>query len=92
MTENNDNSLSTAPQTPTEKKLVQIYTSIIGVSELTTESRFLDIGGNSLNLVEVLLQIENQTGTKLNPRSFFERDTSKLGNLAKLIDSSKVPT
>lgn len=76
----------------TESLLIEILESVLGVRALTQESRFLDVGGNSLNLVQVLNQIHERTGIALSPRLFFDRSQSTVAALSAAIDSSLAET
>lgn len=73
----------------TQATVKTILQSVIGIKEITAESRFLDLGGNSLNLVEVLSQIKQTTGVALSPRIFFDRDKSSVRSIAAEIDTQR---
>ncbi len=60
---------------------------VIGLSGLSAEARFLDIGGNSLNLVEILKQVKQETGTTPSPRMFFHKTGSSISAISAEIDS-----
>ncbi len=71
----------------TEAILIGILEEVVGTKQLTAEARFLDIGGNSLNLVEVLKQIRARTGVSPSPRIFFDKTRSTVAALAAEIDA-----
>jgi acyl carrier protein len=71
----------------TEAILIEILEKVIGVRNLNSDARFLDIGGNSLNLVEVLKQIKDRTGVAPAPRIFFDRSQSTVAAISAAIDS-----
>ncbi len=71
----------------TETMLIQILESVIGVKKVTGDTRFLDIGGNSLNLVEVLKQIKAKSGVAPSPRLFFDKTRSTVAALSAEIDT-----
>jgi acyl carrier protein len=73
----------------TEAVVTQILENVIGVRNLSSEARFLDIGGNSLNLVEVLKQIKEKTGVSPKPRMFFEKSRSTIAAISAAIDSQR---
>lgn len=73
----------------TEDILIQVLENVIGVKHLKPDSRFLDIGGNSLNLVEVLKQLKAKVGIAPAPRLFFDRTRSSVAELAAAIDASR---
>jgi acyl carrier protein len=73
----------------TETMLIQILENVIGVKNLGRDSRFLDIGGNSLNLVEVLSQIKKKTGAAPAPRLFFDKSNSTVAAISAAIDAQR---
>ena len=73
----------------TEATLIDIYQEVIGVRDVSRDARFLDIGGNSLNLVEILKQIRERTGAKPAPRMFFDKDTSTVEAISAAIDAER---
>lgn len=73
----------------TEAILIQILENVIGFRNLGRDSRFLDIGGNSLNLVQVLKQIKEKTGIAPAPRMFFDKSNSTVAAISAAIDSQQ---
>lgn len=71
----------------TEATVIQILEDVIGVKKLTSETRFLDIGGNSLNLVAVLKQVKEKTGVTPSPRLFFDKTRSTVAAISAEIDA-----
>jgi len=71
----------------TEAILIRILEDVIGAKKVSAETRFLDIGGNSLNLVEVLKQLRAKTGVAPSPRLFFDRSRSTVATLSAEIDA-----
>ncbi len=69
----------------TTATVLGIYQRVIGVEGIGPEGLFLDVGGNSLNLVEVLEQLEAEAGVVLDPRLFFEEETSSAEGIARAI-------
>ena len=82
----------------TETLVIKIFEDVIGVRNLTPDARFLDIGGNSLNLVAVLKQIKDKTGVAPAPRMFFDKSYATVAAISSAIDmqreelSSQSPT
>lgn len=70
----------------TEIILIQIMQDVVGVKNLHRDSRFLDFGGNSLNLVEVLNQVREKFGAAPSPRIFFDKSRSTLAQISAEID------
>lgn len=71
----------------TEATLIQILEDVVGVKKLTRDTRFLDVGGNSLNLVAVLKKIKEKTGVAPSPRLFFDKTRSTVAAISAEIDS-----
>lgn len=71
----------------TEAILIQILENVIGVKNVSRDARFLDIGGNSLNLVEILKQIKDKLGVAPPPRIFFDKSRSTVAAIGAEIDS-----
>ena len=73
----------------TEAILTQILEDVIGVRNVGRDARFPDIGGNSLNLVQVLKQIKERTGVAPAPRMFFDKSQSTVAALSAAIDAQR---
>jgi acyl carrier protein len=71
----------------TEAILIQVLEDVVGAKKVTADTRFLDIGGNSLNLVEVLKQVRAKTGVAPSPRLFFDKTRSTVAALSAEIDA-----
>lgn len=71
----------------TEAVLIQILENVIGVKDVGLDARFLDIGGNSLNLVQVLKQLKEKTGVTPPPRMFFDKKCSTVAAISAAIDA-----
>jgi acyl carrier protein len=71
----------------TEALVIGILENVIGVKNLSRDARFLDIGGNSLNLVEVLKQIKDKTGVAPAPRIFFDKSNSTVAAIGAAVDA-----
>lgn len=72
-----------------EAILIQILEDVVGVKKLSRDTRFLDIGGNSLNLVVVLKHIKEKTGVTPSPRLFFDKTRSTVAAISAEIDSQR---
>lgn len=71
----------------TEVIVTQVLEDVIGAKNVDRNSRFLDIGGNSQNLVQVLKEIKEKTGTTPPPRMFFDKASSSIASISAAIDS-----
>jgi acyl carrier protein len=73
----------------TEAILAKILEDVIGAKNVDRDTRFLDIGGNSLNLVQVLKQIKEKTGVSPAPRLFFDKTNSTVAAISAAIDAQR---
>ena len=77
-----------APKTETEKKLVKIWSEVLGVEEstLSIKADFFDLGGHSIKAIRLLCQTHKQLGVKLALKELFASPT--IEQLSKLINTS----
>jgi hypothetical protein len=73
----------------TEAIVTNIIEDVVGVRGVSRDSRFLDIGGNSLHLGGILTRIYNETGVAVPVRMFFHKTDSTIAAIAAKIDSLK---
>jgi Phosphopantetheine attachment site len=71
----------------TEAGVTKIIEDVIGVRGVRRDSRFIDIGGNSLHLGGILTRIHNETGAAVPVRMFFHKTDSTIAAIAAKIDS-----
>jgi acyl carrier protein len=71
----------------TEAVVTNIIEGVIGVKGVSRDARFLDLGGNSLNLGAVLTQIHNKTGVAVPARMFFHKTDSTIAAITAKIDA-----
>jgi len=71
----------------TEAVVTKIIEDVIGVRGVTRDSRFVDIGGNSLHLGTILTRIHNETGAAVPVRIFFHKTDSTIAAIAAKVDS-----
>lgn len=57
-----------APATPTERMMEELVKSTLRVDSLSMTDNFFDLGGDSLRSMEIVVQIEKQTGVRVTPR------------------------
>lgn len=73
------------PQTETEKALANIWREFFNI-EVTAETDFFEIGGNSLTVIKLLARVEEIFGEDvLSPDAVFE--TEGLRQMAAAIDT-----
>ena len=71
----------------TEAVVTKIIEDVIGVRGVRRDSRFIDIGGNSLHLGGILTRIHNETGAAVPVRIFFHKTDSTIAAIAAKVDS-----
>jgi len=71
----------------TEAVVTKIIEDVVGVRGVRRDSRFIDIGGNSLHLGGILTRIYSETGVAVPVRMFFHKTDSTIAAIAAKIDS-----
>ena len=71
----------------TEAVVTKIIEDVIGVRGVRRDSRFIDIGGNSLHLGGILTRNHSETGVALPVRMLFHKTDSTIAAIAAKIDS-----
>jgi acyl carrier protein len=79
------NSLPTAPQTPTEHILAQIWSELLGLEEVGVTDNFFEYGGHSLLAIQLVSRVRSTFRLDLPLHSFFDAPTVR--DLAALIES-----
>lgn len=74
-----------APQTPSEKKLAQIWSQVLGIEQIGINDNFFELGGDSLSAMQIVLRA-NPLGLPLTPVQLFDHQT--IAELAPLIEKS----
>ena len=64
-----------APRNSVEEKLVQIWEKLLGVHPISVQSSFFDLGGHSLLVIHLLLEIERVFGKNLTVETIFQAET-----------------
>ncbi|MGD9152039.1 MAG: amino acid adenylation domain-containing protein [Gammaproteobacteria bacterium] len=77
----------TAPNTSTEKQLIKIWQKTLNIKEIGIKDNFFDLGGHSLLISQVLVDIDRKFKTNIGMQNFLSNPT--ICNLAKLIDGQK---
>lgn len=73
-----------APATPTEKKLAEIWSSLLNIRKIGIRDDFFEIGGHSMIAVSLVVRIEKELGMRIPLASLFERST--IFHMAEMID------
>ena len=78
------------PETPTEKRLAQIWSEILHLKAVGAEDDFFKLGGDSLLAIKLFPKIQKAFDAQLPVQSLFEATT--LRALAQIIDTSDTGT
>jgi acyl-CoA synthetase (AMP-forming)/AMP-acid ligase II/acyl carrier protein len=74
----------TAPRTPIEEKLAQLWAEVLGIEKVGIEDNFFELGGDSLLATQFLSRVRDDFQIELPLRHLFEKTT--VANLAEQID------
>ena len=79
-----DETAFTAPQTPTEEKIAEIWTALLGLEKVGTNQNFFDLGGHSLMATQLISRVRSCFGVELALCDFFA--APMIQNLAELVE------
>ena len=74
------------PETETERRLAEIWTRLLDIESISRHDDFFHLGGGSLLVGQMLTEIAETFDREVTMTTFFK--SSKLGSLAKIIDSA----
>jgi non-ribosomal peptide synthase protein (TIGR01720 family) len=63
-----------APRNETEQTLADIWQDVLGMSEISVDDDFLEVGGDSLLSIRIIARA-NKAGLSISPQDFFELPT-----------------
>jgi acyl carrier protein len=75
------------PRTPTEAKLAAFWCELLEIPEVGVTDDFFDVGGDSLQAMQLLARIRKQFEVDISLRSLF--DTPTIDRLAREIETAK---
>jgi thioesterase domain-containing protein/acyl carrier protein len=75
------------PINETESFLLEAFREILEVDHITIDDSFLDFGGDSLQVIDLLLRIERNFNRQLSMAALFEAPT--VSQLAKIVQNEK---
>ncbi|WP_143264169.1 non-ribosomal peptide synthetase, partial [Amycolatopsis kentuckyensis] len=73
----------TAPRTPAEHALAEIWADVLGVPDIGVDADFFELGGDSILGARALARIRARFGAELSPRVVFDART--IAKLAELL-------
>jgi thioesterase domain-containing protein/acyl carrier protein len=74
------------PNTPLQRRLAEIWKSVLGVERVGAEDNFFELGGDSLTSVRVVNQLRELTGERVSPVVILQAPTVAL--LAELLEKN----
>jgi enterobactin synthetase component F len=74
-----------APRSPTERAVADIWKEVLGVTEVGIDDNFFNLGGHSILVIRVLVQIKATFGIELSQATFFQAPT--IAELAARLES-----
>ena len=72
-------------ETPAEKFMSQLWSDVLDTDDVGLNDTFFDVGGHSLLVMQVITEVNDQTGIKLGPQDFL---VCTLQQLAGKLDES----
>ncbi|MFB8753789.1 amino acid adenylation domain-containing protein [Streptomyces parvulus] len=78
----------TEPRTPTETRLAEIWSEVLGTSDFGVHDDFFALGGNSLRITQITSRVREAFGVALELRAFFRAST--VAGLAALVESEEL--
>jgi amino acid adenylation domain-containing protein len=73
-----------APRTPTEQTLADIWATVLGNESPGVDDDFFDVGGDSLMAAQIVMALRSAFGVDATMRHLFERST--IAGLAEIVD------
>ena len=73
-----------------EHALISIFKQVLGIKAIKSEDNFFDLGGNSLNGLQVVAKISKAFSTQIPASTFFEAlfEAPTIAELARFIEES----
>jgi amino acid adenylation domain-containing protein len=76
-----------APRTETERKLVAIWTKVLGVKKVGIHDNFFELGGHSLLATQLISKIRTDFNIELPLKTIFKK--SEIFSFSKIIENTK---
>ena len=78
--------MRTTPRgTSEEVYLMELWKEILGLTTVDVDHRYLDLGGNSASLYQIVERIKVDLGYEIDPRIFFDPQHSSLRHIAAIL-------
>ncbi len=75
----------TPPRNDLERKLVDVWSELLGVTGFGVHDSFFDLGGHSLMVSRVMFRIEDELGIEIPMRALYEAPT--IAQIAKVVEA-----
>ncbi len=79
-----------APRTVTEERLQSIWRTVLGADHFGIRDSYFELGGDSLSVIRMLVEVERAFGKALQPDLFFQRPY--IEDLASALETEGPPT
>ena len=73
------------PSNETETLLLEIWSDVLNLKEISTTDTFFELGGHSISIIEVISKIEEKLKVRIKINNFIEHNT--IQKMARLINS-----
>ena len=84
-----DRNLSASSGSPTEKEVAGLWADVLGFEDIRVEDNFFDLGGRSILMPRIVIQLSKMYGMKISIVDMFQYSTVRL--MAEYIDQVKHP-
>lgn len=78
-----------APSTPTEIRLAQMWSNLLGKPSISVQDSFFELGGHSLHAARMFFEIERDLGVRIPLSTLFHAQS--ITELAQVIDGETPP-
>jgi len=72
-----------APQSDNEREITEIWKKVLGLEKIGVNDNFFDIGGNSLKIIQISVELKKLLGTDISMAKMFQYPT--IASLARYI-------
>ena len=64
---------SAPPETANERLVAEVWSEVLGISQISRSDNFMEMGGHSLLTIRVIARLAERTGVELGPQDLFSR-------------------
>ncbi|NWG15760.1 MAG: amino acid adenylation domain-containing protein [Chloroflexi bacterium] len=81
-----------APRTEMETMLVDVWLAVLGIDQVSIYDNFFDLGGHSLQAMQVISKMESNTGLRIDPAFMRFQTLAQLAAAYEEAETTAVPT